>query len=230
MHPVLDRHFYLGRLASVSPAVLAAVEAGIQDALESGTSEVSPYDIHHFMAEVYLRMGRVADAMASLEKASAVALKPAAVDLEIGALLAREKDDEGALEAFRRAAERRPDSYRAWLQVGLTLSRLGRHDEAAAAATRARGLNPTDYRTSWGLARILEAAGRLEEAAAILEHLRTAYPEREQSQLQLIRVYERLGRLSQAVRVARDLAALHPEEPAFQEQLEQLEEAMVETP
>lgn len=230
LQPVLDRHFYLARLASISPAVLAAVEDGIRDALESGKSSVPPYDIHRFMADVYLRMGRLPEARASLEEAARVSSAPQTALLRIGHILAQQGDDEGALESYRRAAESAPGYHRAWLNVGLTLSRLGRHDEAIAAAVRARGLNPTDYRTSSTLARVLETAGRLDEAAAVLEQVQRIDPDREQAQLQLIRIYERMGKLSQAVRVARRLAAKHPEEPMFQEQLEQLERAMAASP
>lgn len=230
LHPVLERHPYLARRAEIAPAVLAAVEAGIEEALASDDTVVAPYDIYRFLSAVYMRMGRFDEAMANLERAAAVAPVPHVVDVQIGVLLAREGDDEGALEAFQRAAERRPDFYRAWYHMGLALSRLERHDEAVAAEVQARGLNPTDYRTSWALARVLQAAGRLNEAAAVLEQLQHTHPDREQPQLQLIRIYEQLGRLSQAARTARELAARHPQDPVFREQLEQLEKAMAETP
>ena len=70
LHPVLDRHFYLSYLVTVSPAVLSAVEQGVQEALESDETQVSAYDIHRFLADIHLRMGRLDRAMASLESAA----------------------------------------------------------------------------------------------------------------------------------------------------------------
>ena len=155
---------------------------------------------------------------------------PHAVDVQIGRLLAKEGNDEGALEAFRRSAERQPHYYRAWLHLGLTLSRMGRHDEAVEAAFRARGLRPIDFSSAWSLARVLEAAGRPDEAAEVLENLIRAHEDRQQPYLHLILVYGKQGRLSQALRVARRLAVLYPDEPVFAEQAEQLERTLSRRP
>lgn len=230
LHPVLDRHFYLGRLASVSPAVLEAVETGIREALESPETTVPPYDIHRFMADVYMRMGRLRKARESLEAAAAVTSSPQVAFLMIGHTLAQEGDDEGALEAYRRAAEAAPDYYRAWRHLGLTLSRLQRHDEAVEAVSRARALNPMDFTTSWAVARVLENAGRLDDAADLLQSLIVTHADKQQTYLQLIRIYEKLDRSSQALRVARRLAARFPDEPVFRKQVEQLEEAVAKSP
>jgi tetratricopeptide (TPR) repeat protein len=226
LHPVLDRHYYLSYFATVSPAVLGAVEQGIQDALASDETQVSEYDIHRFLAAIYLRMGRFQDAKTSLEAAAEVAPKPYAVDIQIGQLLAKEGDDDGARIAFQRATERAPDNARAWLHLGMTLSRTGDHDAAVEAARRARGLSPTDFTTLWGLARVLEAAQRLDEAAQVLEGLIQTHGDRQTPYMQLIRIYEKQGKLAAAVRVARVLAARYPDEPVFQEQVEQLQESM----
>ena len=210
--------------------MLAAVEQGIEDALAADDTMVSRYDIHRFLAAVYLRMGRLEDARTSLEAAAEVAPLPHAVDVQIGQLLAKEGNDEGALEAFRRSAERQPSYHRAWLNLGLTLSRMGRHDEAVEAALRARGLKPADFTSSWALARVLEAAGRNDEAAEVLESLIRMHGDRQQPYLHLVRLYEKQGKLSQALRIARQLATLYPNEPVFAEQLDQLERELAKRP
>lgn len=225
LHPVLGRHYYLSERVDVSPEVLAAVEQGIEDALAADDTVVTRYDIHRFLAAVYLRLGRLDEARTCLEAAAEVAPLPHAVDVQIGQLLAKEGNDEGALEAFRRSTEREPGYHRAWLNLGLTLSRMGRHEEAVEAALRARGLKPVDFTSSWALARVLEAADHTDEAKEVLESLIRTHGDRQQPYLYLIRLYEKHGQLSQALRVARDLAARYPEEPVFAQQVHQLEES-----
>jgi tetratricopeptide (TPR) repeat protein len=230
LHPVLDRHFYLAHLATVSPAVLSAAEQGIRDAVAAGDTKVSAYDIHRFLADVYRRMGKLDEAQASLEAAAATAPLPQTVDLQIGQILAARGDDAGALEAFLRAVERDPTYHRAWIQIALTHSRLLQHDEAVEAARRARGLRPTDFHASSVLAGVLKRAGRLDEAAEVLENLVRMFPEQQHPLLELLRVYEQQGKLGRAVEVARQLVHRYPDEPVFEEQLRQLEDARAQRP
>jgi tetratricopeptide (TPR) repeat protein len=228
LQPVLDRHFYLKRLAIISPTVLSAVENGITAALESKETEINAEEIQRFLAEIYLRMGRLQDARDHFEAVAAAAEHPHVVYVRIAQILADQGDEEGALEALRRATELGPDYSGGWLHLGLTLSRMGRHEEAVEALLRARGLEPTEYQPAWALAIAYESAGRLDEAADILEHLIGRHADRRQAYDRLIRIYERQGRLSQAVRVARRLADRYPEEQILREQVEQLERAMAE--
>jgi tetratricopeptide (TPR) repeat protein len=230
LQPVLDRHFYLRRLASISPAVLSAVEEGITAALDSEETEIDAEEIHRFLAEIYLRMGRLQDARDHFEAVAAATDQPHVVYVRIGQILAEQGDDQGALESFRRSTELRPDFPGGWQHLGLALSRAGRHDEAVEALLRARGLRPTDYQPAWALAIAFESAERLDEAVEVLENIVRNHSDKRQAYDRLIRIYERQGRLSQAVRVARRLADRYPEEQILREQVEQLERAMGESP
>ena len=223
LHPVLEKHYYLSDFAESSPDVLMAVEQGVRDALAAEDTDVTPYNIHRFLAELYIRLDRLDDARASLESAVTVAPKPHLVVVQIGELLVKQGDDAEALDAFRRATDMQPDYYRGWQLLALTLSRHGVHEEAVAAAYRAYGLNPTGFASTTALARVLQSAGKLDEAVEILEHLIRSDPDRHQPYTQLIGLFESQGRMAQAVRVARQLAERFPDEPAYQRQLEQLE-------
>jgi superkiller protein 3 len=230
LQPVLDRHFYLSHLATVSPAVLSAAEAGIKEALKSEDTETSAEKIHNFLAAIYLRMGRPEEARGHFEAVATLTEHPAHIEVRIGQLLVSEGDDQGALEAFRRATEHNPDYAISWIHLGQTLSRMGRHDEALQALEKARGLKPADFRPAWALAVALEESGRPQEAAEILENAIKIHKDERQAYIRLIGLYEQQGRLSQALRVARQLAAHYPGEYLFEEQVRQLEEAMLESP
>ena len=223
LYPRLDAHYYLSDFATISPAILGAVEAGVEDALAAEDTTVPEYDIHRLLAELYLRLNLPEDAIESLEAAAAVARLPHYEDVRIGQTLARMGDDDAALEAYRRAATRKPDFGRAWLWLGITLSRNGRHDEAVEAAYRARSLQPGDYRTSDTLARVLEAAGQIDEAAGILENIVLNHVDKPISYTRLVALYERHGKLTDATRVARQLAVRFPDEELYRQQLRQLE-------
>jgi len=225
LHPSLDAHYYLSDYATVSPVVLNAVEAGVQDALAAEDTVVPEYKIHRFLAALYLKLNLLEDAKTSLEAARTVASMPYEEDVAIGRILVRTGDDTAALEAFRRATELEPDYGRAWLMLGVTLSRTGNHDEAVDAAYRARSLRPGHYATSSALARVLAAAGRIDEAAGILEHIVLSHRDKPVPYIQLIELYEKQGRFTDAVRVARQLAARYPGEDLYRQQLRQLETA-----
>jgi tetratricopeptide (TPR) repeat protein len=224
LHPILEKHYFLSDYSEASDGILRAVEAGVQDALEADDTDVSRYNIHRFLAELYTKLDRFDDAMRSLEAAAEVSPKPHAMDVQIGQLLLANGDSDGAIEHFRRATERKADYPQGWLHYALALSRREQHDAAVEAAYRARGLNPVDFATTMALARILHAAGMLDEAAEILEHALQTFPDRQQSYLHLIEIYEGQSKISQATRVARELAGRFPENEIFQEQLRQLQE------
>ena len=224
LHPILEKHYFLSDYSQTSNDILNAVEQGVQDALAADDTDVKPYNIYRFLADLYTQLGRFDDALKSYEAAADVAPYPYAVDVQIGQLLLSRGDEAGAQAAFRRATERGPDYPRGWLHLALSLSRRGEHDDAVAAAYRARGLDPTDYLTTLNLARVLEAADQMEPAADILEHALRTFPDRQQSYLQLIGIYEKQNKIAQATRVARDLSGRWPENTVFREQLEQLPE------
>lgn len=226
LHPVVDAHYYLDEFATLSPVVLNAVESGVQDALEAEDTFVSEYDIHRFLAALYLKLDRRPDAIKSLEEATKVAPLPHRVDVQIGQILAQSGDDAGALEAYHRAAERKPDSARVWRSLAVTHSRMGNHDDAVEAAYRARNLVPGDYATSSTLAGVLETAGRSQDAIAVLETILMTHRDKPVVYGRLIDLYEQTGQIGDATRVARRLAARYPEEELYQEQLRQLERAV----
>jgi tetratricopeptide (TPR) repeat protein len=226
LHPVLDAHYYLSDFASASPAVLEAVEEGVQDALAAGDTDVTEYDIHRFLAALYVKLGRIDDARESLESAAEVAPLPHAVHVQIGQLMFRGGDEATALESFRHAAEIEPGYSRAWLRMAVLLSRMQRHDEAVDAAYRARSLAPGDYSTTSALARILKAAGQTEPAIEILETLIRSNRDKPLPYMTLIELYESRGELVDAERVARRLVANFPDEALYQQQLRQLQDTL----
>jgi len=223
LQPALHRHFYLSDLVTVSPRVLNAVERGVQDALASGATEVSPEQIHRLLAEIYLRLGRPADARESFEAAVAFSDSPHLFEIHIGRTFVAEGDDRQALQSFLRATDLAPEYHFGWLHLGLTLSRLDRHEEAVTALRRARGLTPTEYRPAWHLTAELDRIGETDEAARILDGLIQSHPDKPDPYARLIEIYLRQGNADRAARVARQLVDRYPDNDVFKAQLRQLE-------
>lgn len=230
LQPVLDRHYYLGYLISVSPEVLLAVETGVRESLAQPQTEAPREDIHRFLAAVYTQLGRYEDARSSLEAAAETSQYPHMIEFQIARVLVAEGNEPAALEAYRRALEIDPSYHAAWIQMGELLSRMNRDEEAIDALKRARGLRPTDYQPAWALARAFERVERLDEAAETLEALVELHPSRRDPYFRLITVYDNQQKTSEALRVSRQLAARYPDEPVYQQQVEQFEQELGQHP
>ncbi len=89
-----------------------------------------------------------------------------AVDFEaelhyaVGGRLARLGDDRGAVAAWRRAVQRKPDYLEAGYNLGLALERLGRVDEAARTYEALLRWHPRQVLLRERLAALQEAAPR----------------------------------------------------------------------
>lgn len=97
---------------------------------------------------------------------SALARNPAAVMawLNLGDLLARQQDHEGAIAAFQRALALEPDNPHAHNDIGCALIVLGRAEEALGWLERAGQLAPEDKDPPSNRGLALSTLGRHEEA------------------------------------------------------------------
>ncbi len=136
-------------------------------------------------AELYDHLARLAGRLQRLDEASAAAMKLAKQPgwearglLLLGHIRGLLDDDQGSVEALKKALEIDPEATGAILgvnhfrrQLARGLLRLGRPAEAIApleAMSKANGLSGVDPETDWLLSRALLAQGRAAEASPLL--------------------------------------------------------------
>lgn len=121
----------------------------------------------------------------------------------LGVVLSVEGEDvEGALTAYRRALELRPNYAPAHLRLGDLLAGADRLDEAERAYRRALELAPELAPAELGLGRTLLRRGDAEAAVGHLERARRALPKSGAALDALGRAYLQVGRTEEAREVA----------------------------
>jgi tetratricopeptide (TPR) repeat protein len=127
-----------------------------------------------------------------------------------GVLLFHEGALEAAAEAFRRAAELRPDYAEAHNNLGLALSRLGRHDDAVGAFRRALECDPDLPAALNNLGFLYHAQRRDAEAVEMFQKALQADPAMAPAYVNLGNAYYRLHRNAQAVEAWRRALEIDP--------------------
>jgi len=109
---------------------------------------------------------RVPEAVEAYRKA--IARDPDVAELynDLGALLGRSGDDNGALEQYQAALRIAPNSYDTHMNAGALLARVGRNDEALAHFQAAARLRPKSSEPHVYLALLYGNANRFAEAAS----------------------------------------------------------------
>jgi tetratricopeptide (TPR) repeat protein len=116
--------------------------------------------------------------------------------------MARERmvDNQGAMEAFRKALEREPNDFEANFGLG---SLLYFERDLGAARTyldRALRIDPSSVLARYEMALVEKAAGQFEAAAADLETVVNADPNYLNAHIELAALYFRLKRLEDGAR------------------------------
>lgn len=112
-----------------------------------------------------IRVGRFADAEASLRALLGVAPGHPLVLSLLGVALRGQGRFEEALEPARRSAEAAPSNPGVLVNLGVVLVDAGRHDEATEVLTRAVGVAPGVVEARVALSRAMSLGGRLLDAA-----------------------------------------------------------------
>jgi tetratricopeptide (TPR) repeat protein len=143
--------------------------------------------------------GRPADAIRMLS-ASRLVLSHYAGANNLGSLLIQSGDAPGALKAFDRALELKPDYADAWCNRGVALQRLGRKTEALTAFDEAIRLAGGNVMAHLNRGNVLASFGAFAEAAAAFDRATLLDPRLFQAHLNRALVAANMGDAEQALR------------------------------
>ena len=141
-----------------------------------------------------------------------IALNPQAwhAHLHLGNALHNQGRYVEAVDAYRVAAEQRPNDDLAYANLGLVLNELGRYEEAETHLRRALALNPQDWHAHLNLGNALHSQGRYAEAVAAYRVAAGQRPNHALAHSGLGAALNELGRFEEAETHLRRAIALNP--------------------
>jgi len=147
----------------------------------------------YFLAEAYLKLGRVEDAKKVIAQLDQVSQGDFRTLVGVGVLLARYHLYEDAVARFQAAVQSNPNSDDAWYDLADACFRQRDYSAALAAAQHvsAQGQKDTSYQSLF--ADILAHLGKFEDAEKLLRQEITEDPDQDQAYLSLAMVELRSG-------------------------------------
>lgn len=188
----------------------ANFDSTLAELIASETVNADRPEAHLNLANLYMRLGRAADAEAELRTALALDPRfvPALVNLaDLLRALGRDADGERALERALRVA---PDSAETLHALGLLRVRQGRRAEAVALLRRAAQRQPDSTRFAYVYAVALYGTGDPAGAIAVLEETHKRRPADRDVLTALVSYLRERGDSRGALRYAERLATLTP--------------------
>jgi len=176
-------------------------------ATEAGTDP----DSHRAIAQIAMRLGDPAMALARMWQAIDLAPTDPSLRFQLACLLAHEDRHGEALDQFQRITAVQPDHAQAWYLLGITRQRLGRHGDALQALRRARALAPGNSRVPRALAESEFQAGYPEDALPLWQALLQEHPDEAGVVLRASETLNRLGRHGEALSLLRHATERHPQ-------------------
>jgi tetratricopeptide (TPR) repeat protein len=159
-------------------------ERELKQSLDAG---VGAGQIHYRLAELYLRLALLPQAIAELESSDrygAVVGRDRLYQM-LGTARVDAADFDGAVLAYRRRVEVNPNSGEAHRQLGEIYFLQGRDDEALMEFAVASWLDPTDARAHASVAHVHVRASRYDEAIAAARHAVLLDPQHRQARYAL---------------------------------------------
>jgi len=187
---------YLDQRADLTPQQQTQVDIGELEKEVKAHSD-RPQTLY-FLAEAYLKLGRVEDAKKVIAQLDQVSQSDFRTLVGTGVLLARYHLYAEAVARFRQALESNPNSDDAWYDLADAYFRQRDYADALTAAQRVSpaGQKETNYLAL--LADILAHLGQSEEAEKLLRQEIAENPDQDQAYLSLALLYLRAGNTSGA--------------------------------
>lgn len=201
-------HYSLG-LCSRELGELEEAEREARMALELDESNGHA---HALIAGLFMRQGRMSDALIHTELAFEYAPDIDSNANNLAWARAQVGDHEGAAEAYEELTRRRPNSVDAWRSLAFSLGQCGRWQDGLEAQARCVELSPDD---PWILVRLAEfqwRAGYLVDAEETLQDLLQLDPEFAEAHTQLATLFAVTGRFDAALEEWRISLDLNPED------------------
>jgi tetratricopeptide (TPR) repeat protein len=158
--------------------------------------------------------GRLAEALASFQRALQLQPGLAQTHNNLGIALQDQGRLEEAVASYRRALALRPDYAMAYNNLGTALKEQQKFDEALACFRRALQLNPDDVMANSNAALALKDQGQLAEAAAYYRRTLALKPDFAEAYADYGVVLRGLGSLDEAEACCRRALQLKPDLPA----------------
>ncbi len=186
-----------GPRRSDRPMTFAELEAAYKESPDDP-------DLMGRLAGEYLRRNRIAEAKKLADAALAKEKGHAAASVVQARLLARDKDDKGALEVLETARKENPDDPRVLLALGRAYIEAKDLAKAADAYERGRKVAPLDYDWLTELARIYNTLDRPDELISVLVEMAARDPQDLAARVKLAGLYFKKGRHADAERYAHE--------------------------
>lgn len=174
-------------------------------------------------AERLANQGRLAEALAILQRLASQYPDWGMVWLDIGQLLARGKSYAAAEAALRKAARLLPSSAKPYYHLGVALTEQGKHQEADAAFRQATELQPDYAEAYFGLSRCLQALGDRDGAEQALRAAIRYLPSSALARVALGELLAQSGRPAEGLEQLRSAARLRPNDQQIHKLIQQWE-------
>lgn len=213
-----------GSRGSLSPDQQTELDRAVAELIASEMVSAERPETHLNLANLYIRLGRPAEAESELRTALRLDPRfvPALVNLA-DLLRALGRDAAGAA-LLEEALRSEPDNAEAVHALGLLRVRQGRRDDAVALLRRAAALRPEAPRFAYVYAVALNSTGDPKGAITVLEQAHRRRPANRDVLAALVSIARERGDLKTALRHAETLAELVPNDGAVQAQRSELEQ------
>ncbi len=190
-------------------------EGRLTEAAALAQSMTVRFPLHEFgwraLGEVFKKMGRIADALAPMQKAVALSPGDVAAHYNLGNTLKDMDRLDEAEASYRQALQIKPDLVEAHSNLGNILKDMGRLDEAEASYRRALQIKPDYAEAHSNLGITLKDMGRMGEAEASYRQAVQIKPDYAEAHSNLANALRELGRLDEAEASYRRALQINPD-------------------
>jgi Tfp pilus assembly protein PilF len=203
----------------------ADLDRGLAELIASEMVDAERPEAHVNLANLYVRLGRPADAEAELRNARFLDARFVPALLNLADLFRAQGREADAQRFLEQALEVAPDNAEALHALGLLRVRQGRRAEAVDLLRRAAARRPESIRFAYVYAVALHDAGDRARATTVLEEAHRRRPANREVLVALVTYLSETGNAPAALRYATVLADLAPGDRDVQRLVELLQRA-----